>query len=247
MDEGKLRVAALQGVLQAAGTYRLRVDGIVGRGTRTAIKANPEVARLGADVIGGDILQQLIDESTVDERKMIDLITQAALEFDEDATPFVVKAKTESSFDPRVTTPSGTYKGLFQMSKTAWDVADRTILALGHSSIGSYSANWSDPLQNSRAAVGYSIALAAEVKNLGYKQPLSESERYIAHQQGAYGLVRLKKAAAGQQLAPKDSVDMTRNMRTNPPQDGLGVTVDPAEFLTRWDDVFTKRYAEAVA
>lgn len=247
MDEGKLRIAALQGVLQAAGAYKMRVDGVVGRGTRAAIKANPNVARKGAEVIGGDILQQLIDESTVDERKIIDTITQAAREFDMDPTSFVVKAKTESGFDPRISTPSGTYKGLFQMGKVAWDAADRAIVALGHKSVGAFESNWSDPVQNSRAAMGYAIALAAEVKRLGYNAPLSEAERYLVHQQGAYGLIRLKRAAAGRPLDPEDSAGMLRNMRTNPPQDGLGVTTDPAEFLSRWDDVISKRYADAVA
>lgn len=245
MDDDKIRLSALQGVLQAAGSYRMRVDGVVGAGTVRAIKTQPEVARKAADVIGGDVLSDLISSVTEGGKRAIEAIKSAANEFRTDALKFVAKAKIESDLDPRAT--RGSFKGLFQMGPSAWEDAQAVVSEQGLPPLGDYSSNWMDPLQNSRAAMAYQMALDDQVKRLGYQAPLSETDRYLAHQQGAYGLVRIRRAASGQKLSATDADAMLKAMRSNPPQDGQGVTVDPNEFLTRWDDVFAKRYADAVA
>lgn len=245
MDDSKLRIAALQGVLQSVNAYKGRVDGIVGPMTRKAIVADPEVAQKGADVIGGDVLADLVASASAGDRDVIEKIKLAASEFNEDAVRFIAKAKIESNFDPNAV--RGIFKGLFQMGPPAWEDASDIVDSMGLPPLGKYSENWSDALQNSRAAIAYQLALEAQVKSLGWRAPLSEAERYLAHQQGAYGLVRIKKAASGQTLRPNDASAMLKAMRSNVPQDGLGVTVDPREFLARWDSVFAERYANAVA
>jgi len=247
MDDDKLRIAALQGVLSAAGSYRHRVDGTIGSFTRRAIKSDPEIARRAVDVIGGDVLERLLLEATSDQRKIIEIIREVAEDFGLDPRPFLAKAKTESDFNPNSLSSSKEYKGLFQMGQLAWKDADKTLLASNQPGLGDYDLYWSDPIQNTRAAMAYGLAVEDGARALGWNQPLSEGDKYLAHQQGPYGFVRLQKAAQGQALSPKDSVAMLRAMRSNAPQDGLGVTVDPREFIARWNDVIDQRIASALA
>lgn len=247
MEDKQLRVAALQGVLSAARHYVGRVDGIIGNNTRRAIKANPELARAAVDVIGGDVLESLLQGASSNQRQIIEIIREVAEDFGVDAQPFLAKAKTESDFDPNTVSPSKVYKGLFQMGQPAWKDANDILLRRGLPGLGDFSIFWSDPVQNTRAAIAYGLSIGETLSNLGYQKQLGEGDKYLAHQQGPYGFLRLTKAADGVRLSAKDEAAMLVNMRSNVPQDGKGLTVDPREFLSRWNEVIEQRIASALA
>lgn len=242
--EDKLMLAAMQGMLQVNGAYSGRVDGVVGPMTIRAIKKSPEVAQKAADVTQNSAVMSAIEKALNSDKRVVDAIRAAATEMGRDPSAFLAKAQIESGMNPLAT--NGQFRGLFQLGAAAWNDAAKVIQSMGMSPLPSYDAGWSDPLQNSRAAMAYGVALTDQIRKLGWKGELSDSDMYLAHQQGAYGLVRLKLAAAGKRLDPSDASAMLRNMRSNAPQDGQGVTVDPREFLARWEDVYAQRYEGAV-
>lgn len=235
-------VAVVQGLLQLSGHYNGRVDGLVGPATRAAVAQNPDIEKVAETY--GVTVSEIVKPvgSGVASDDVLSAIKQASIEFGLDYNVMLGKAKIESSLDPLAT--RGSYRGLFQMGSPAW--ADATAVAAEKGiDIGEYRSSWQNPLQNSRAAAAYQIALSRQVTAAGWRAQLSEGQKYLAHQQGAGGLVRLLKAMSGQTLQPADASSMLKAMRSNPPPDKLGVTVDPKEFVTRWEDVVRKRYASA--
>lgn len=242
--EDKLMLAAMQGMLQVNGAYSGRVDGVIGPMTIQAIKKSPEVAQKAADVTQNEAVLSVIDMALNGDKRVVDAIRTAAAEMSVDPNAFLAKAQIESGMNPLAR--NGSFRGLFQLGPAAWGDANKVIRSMGMPALPSYETGWSDPLQNSRAAMAYGVALTDQIRKLGWKGELSDSDMYLAHQQGAYGLVRIKRAAAGKRLDPSDASAMLKNMRSNAPQDGQGVTVDPREFLSRWESVYTQRYNGAV-
>ena len=244
MQQDKVGIAMLQGALSAGGAYRTRVDGIVGSQTRNAILAQPELAKTAADVVGGEAAA-LVEQVMAEKSKAVDIadiIRRAADEFSVPVDSAFAKGITESALNPNAN--NGSFAGLYQMGPPAWQAARQWVQANGHQDIGDYNTNRYDALQNARAAMAYRWVLHDELQKLGVRGPISEADYYLAHQQGAYGLIRLKRAARGVMLDESDRVAMTKAMKSNPPQDGLGVTYDASQFLSRWADVFDDRTAQ---
>lgn len=137
-------------------------------------------------------------------------------------------AQIESRGNPNAV--NGSSRGLMQMQPGAWADAAKFI------SLPRYMDGVFDPLANARAGAAYIRNNEKVLKRLGYTGPWDAAHMYLAHQQGAGGLLNMWRAANGGK-----GVLSTENMLRNPPQDKRGLTTDPVEFYKRWVAVATAK------
>lgn len=234
---GKQQLAALQGILQMHGAYRGRIDGIIGPQTRRAVSQEPLVyaqAKKILPAIAG-IEEAPRPRGNESVRAQVE---RAARELNVPLDAAFAKMAIESGGNP--TAVNGSYRGLFQMGPSAWQDASDWLVRNGYNALPRFGDAVDNPYINARAAFAYRYALSDQLRSQGYTGELSDSELYLAHQQGAAGFMRIVRASRGARLESKDSLRMVTTMQSNPPQDGKGVTTDPSEFLTRWRNVFDR-------
>lgn len=130
-------------------------------------------------------------------------------------------AQIESNFNH--TAVNGKSRGLMQMQPAAWKDASKLV------ALRPYADAVFDPYENAKAGAFYIKVNKGYLDGLGYRGPWDVAHMYLAHQQGAGGLMAMWNAAHG-----KPSALDTEKMRANPPQDRKGVTTDPKEFYSRW-------------
>ena len=122
-------------------------------------------------------------------------------------------AEIESGKRPTISSPSGTYKGLYQIGP---DVA-RQYGILGKEF---------DPYSNSMAAVKYMYDNAKYLKKHGI--PISGTSLYLAHQQGAFGFKEIYESATkGTPLSNERIKLMLNNV---PPNSGINNPVDYIKY-----------------
>lgn len=238
-------IGALQGALKVTGHYTKGVDGIAGSETRKSVLRSPENAKRWADIIGGaaatfvDTALSARQPVAASQSEIVKIVHDAAKEFGVSPSSALAKAYIESGLRTGVVNNYG-YAGLFQMGDRAWTDARAYLARVGKEDVGSYDSNKLDARSNSRAAFAYRRALGEQLASYGVPAPHSDAVLYLAHQQGAKGFSRLVSAARNGTPAG-DNSSMVTAMKNNPPQDGKGVTYDPAAFIRRWELVFDER------
>lgn len=148
-------------------------------------------------------------------------IRAAAVEFGINPDDLTKFAKIESNFNPRAV--NGSSRGLMQMQPAAWSDASKV------TGLRPYNEAVWDPVENARAGAAYIKFNERTLRKLGYSGPWDAAHMYLAHQQGAGGLMNMWAAANG-----KPSKLSADNMLKNPPQDGRGSTTNPKDFYNRW-------------
>jgi len=234
---------------QLPADKQLVVDGLMGSKTYAAYQAasiatkarmDASLASAGLDVesarIGSQRAKAFAKQKLQSTASPVvaDAIRRAAAMHRVPTHVLATYAATESAFNHRAV--NGSSRGLMQMQEAAW--RDASAFDKG---LGDYANNWDDPSLNARAAAAYQKVLMKQLRAKGYDGPISPANLYLAHQQGAGGYAQLYKLA---KTGGKPSQKMIVAMTKNPPQDGLGVTTDPEEFLTRWLSVKDKKLSE---
>lgn len=211
---GKFTQAAYEGV---SGPLQSKVDAAI-QAVAPGVTA-AQLARFRDKERAAAVLQQTAPYTpytdTVDEA-----IRLAAKESGIDVAVLRRFAYIESRYNPKA--KNGSSRGLMQMQPAAWADASKYIILPPYK-----EAVW-DALQNARAGAAYINNNRKVLTRLGYTGPWDVAHMYLAHQQGAGGLLNMWKAANGQ--PSKISV---ANMEKNPPQDKKGVTTDPVQFYNR--------------
>jgi hypothetical protein len=134
----------------------------------------------------------------------------------------VAFAYIESRFNPLAT--NGQSKGLFQMQQQAWTDAAKLV------QLPSFDGNWRSPYWNALAAAAFLKMHIDQLKQLGYDVVKEPRWLYIAHQQGAAGLIYLVKCSRGD---CSGNVISSEHMIRNPAP-GYGVTDNPVQFYKNW-------------
>jgi hypothetical protein len=163
-------------------------------------------------------------------------INEAADEFDMSRAELTALVSIESGFNPKAT--NGSFKGLTQMGASAWASASAVVREMGGKPLGSYETEWSSPYASSRAGAAFARSNERAVRAEGYTGRWTADTMYLAHQQGARGLVEIHRAS---ERSTSVSGARLTGMMGNPPQDGLGPTANPADFIRRWNAVTEAR------
>lgn len=229
----------------AQGLLAVKADGIWGPNTQRAyVSASPAVrARVDHELAKAKLTVPAIHAykqsgGAQDKQAVIDLIRAICAEQGVDPQPYLAKASIESGFRPWIS--NGRSRGLFQFQEDAWSDARRIDPRLGE-----YRTNVFDARINTYAAIAFNKALRLQLQRIGYAGPLDAAHLYLAHQQGAGGLNELHRASIG--LGPRGRTLVSEEaMRSNPPQDRKGITVDKSEFYRRWVAVARERLQRRV-
>ena len=162
-----------------------------------------------------------------------DAINQAAAKYGFPQEMMHGMAMIESGKKPDAVSPSGDYKGLFQM---------------GNYEFKKYSpipnGDIFNPLLNSMAAAGYMDYHRKQLEKRNI--PVTPVSIYLSHQQGLGGFSEIYRAAQEGRpvgiLQTKDGpYDVAKAMLSNPPQDGRAKTTNPVDFLNRWQAVLDNK------
>jgi len=157
-------------------------------------------------------------------------IQQAATKFNWPVNMLRGIAAIESGGRATAASPSGTYKGLFQMGPGEFKQFH----------VEGTANDPLDPLANAMAAANYMASNAKYLESKGV--PVNAATIYLAHQQGAGGVSAIINAAKNGTPVP-DAI--AKNMMNNPPQDGKGKTSDPSQFYNRWAAVIAAKTGDA--
>jgi hypothetical protein len=162
-----------------------------------------------------------------------DAINQAAAKYGFPQEMLHGMAMIESGKKPDAVSPSGDYKGLFQMGKSEFKQ---------YSPVP--NGDVFNPLLNSMAAAGYMDYHRKQLQKRNI--PVTPASIYLSHQQGLGGFSEIYRAAQEGRpvgiLQTKDGpYDVAKAMLGNPPQDGKGKTANPVDFLNRWQAVLDNK------
>lgn len=243
-------VRTAQVILSGVNGKRLSLDGIWGPASAAALLRAPAEAQQQVKAIVKELNPTVSLEPkapiAVDDLKVKVLIADLSHRFDVPPESMIAKAKTESGFVP--TANNGNYFGLFALNGASWAEGAAMLFSKFGEEIGSFRDSWANPKENTMAAIGYRYELMRQLASHRYILQPDDTDLYLAHQQGAYGYTRLKKMADGLiSLTPalEDYRERVRNMRSNVPHDGLGVTIDPRAFVKRWKAITANRVVAA--
>lgn len=218
----------------------LVVDGLFGSRTREAFMAlEPELQDSLTSILTCiSAFPTVKEEDTMSKvvmyRQIAEAIVSVAREFDIDKMLLLGFAKIESSYNTHAV--NGSSRGLFQFQTAAWSDADRV---LGGGRLGSYEANWQDAYRSALALAGYLKFNYSILQKAGIGR-VTMKDLYLAHQQGAAGLMTMKTAAH----AGKSDVGLSKShmLRNTPP--GFPDTVSTKQFYANWwdylDEIFPR-------
>lgn len=97
-----------------------------------------------------------------------------------DREPSIRKTVSGKEYRVDSQSPGGSFFGLFQMGRPAWEDAQRV-----DSSIGSFESGWRDPQKNANAAAAYirvNMGYARDIHK--YNGPFTDAVLYAMHNQG---------------------------------------------------------------
>jgi hypothetical protein len=209
------------------------VDGVLGPKTAFALLNAPEEIReLAISFISPKYLPAMLkDGVSLEASEMLDqqLLTQVvrAIKRAADRMELPVKwlvafAFIESRFNRLAI--NGSSKGLFQMQPAAWADARQLVV------LPDFSTNWLDPYWNALAAAAYMRLNMRQLKAMGLDVSSEPRWLYMAHQQGAAGLISLVHHAQGLDCK---LVVKAEAMRRNPAP-GTAPTTDALSFYNNW-------------
>jgi hypothetical protein len=202
-------VKAIQSILKLVNK-RLVVDGVFGKNSIAAFESAGSVVqstvRRIASVVGLDIdslLRREPEGDWITEAQALSISNAASrlAGIDESYLRWMLMREPETRVENGIRyyrtdseSPSGTYKGLFQMGRPGWTDASQIRVFR----IGSFDTNWNDPVQNARAAAGLvlkNIGYARQIHN--YDGPFSAELIYAMHNQGHTFISSARKGGIG--------------------------------------------------
>lgn len=229
VDDGKWGRYTQRAYEAISPALRLQVDELLSRYETSA--AIERARRIERKAEGTQTLQFLGDTSDIKR-----IVTAVADELGLPRELMLGIAKIESNFNPRAS--NGSSRGLFQLQPAAWADAKAQL-----PSLPDYMDGVWDPRTNARAGGTYMKVVMRYLRKAGFDGEITPAVLYLAYQQGAGGFVDLWKASRNSNY--KLRYVTPERMTKNPPQDGRGVTTNPAEFYSRWLAVAQKKVASA--
>lgn len=232
-------VKAMQWALRASGA-NVAVDGKYGPKTYKAYQGMNADVRSAIEglmaVLPQDYATAQSSNANADRSLVYDLRVIADV-YDLNPDEFVAFARIESDLDPLAV--NGEFRGLFQISEEVWnDMSPLVRSKTGRVVKGYMQGGWQDPMDNAYIAAQYMLENEKSSRAYGYRGPWDATAMYMAHQQGAKGFAEIWMAA---QTGSVLTGSRLRNVLNNPPQDNLGATSNPREFVARWSDVIAAK------
>jgi hypothetical protein len=205
---------------------KLRCDGMLGPITTKQLCLDYETVIL-ARKCGVNLPSREVDSMSSANRaklrKLAKIFIDVSQETDVSVDWLVSFARIESHFRPHI--ERGSSKGLFQFQLAAWEDSRKIV-----SELGDFDDNWSDPYLNSLAMATYLKINVKRLEGLGLDARNEPRWLYMAHQQGADGLMELINADKG--IITTKYVSSER-MIENAPY-GYGVTTNKGQFYRNW-------------
>lgn len=228
-------VIAAQQVLRITAPG-LRVDGMWGPKTTSVYRQSTPSVQMGAkDALAahGLDVKTFVQDGGESGPEVLAAIRRAADETGESYAVLLTIAKTESSLNPKAI--NGSSRGLGQFQATGWAASATKV------KLPPYDTSWSDPYYSALAIAGYLKINRGRLLAGHFSDPITPAVQYLAHQQGAAGVIELWNASRGIK-STTDYVSEAHMLR-NPPPDGQPPTRDKAAFYTRWINVMNHRFS----